>query len=146
MALGGKGTGSWRCAKCYVKQSGCTDEYGQQQTVTDGYGRSTCWSVATSHITISSASGAPCYLSPVRLQPDDRRNSQRARRVIATLFASFAEEPRQERTDVRNWSGDDRKARESKRERAVCYFAAGKVITPFLMTAVRAKSIARCCE
>ena len=53
--------------------------------------------------------------------PDVRRNSQRAyfRSVIAPLFASFAEEARQERTDVRDWSADDRKARESKRERSV---------------------------
>ncbi len=71
---------------------------------------------------ISRASGATTnYLPPARLQADDRRQSQRAslRGVIAPLFASFAEEERQERTCVRDWSAVDRKARETKRERPV---------------------------
>ena len=55
------------------------------------------------------------------LQPDDRRNRQRPgfRRDIAPLSASFAEETRQARTHVRNWSGDDCKARGSKQDRSV---------------------------
>ena len=64
---------------------------------------------------------SPNYLTPVGRQPNDRRPSQRAyfRGVIAPLSASFAEEPQQARTGVRNWRGDDRKARGSKRERPV---------------------------
>ena len=49
------------------------------------------------------------------------QNSQRARSVIAPLSGSFAEESRQERTGVRDWSGDDRKARGSKRERSASW-------------------------
>ena len=64
-----------------------------------------------------------CRASARQQAQHNRRQaqSQRAsiRSVIAPLFASFAEEARQERTDVRDWSADDRKARESKRERSV---------------------------
>ena len=64
------------------------------------------------------------YLTPVRQPPDNRRNSQRAslRSDIATLSARFAEETRGERTGVRDPSGDDRKARGSKRDRSVHHF------------------------
>ena len=120
VAAGGDKTGG-RLALCRLPR-GAKRGYGRIRTATDKYGRLTCWSAAISRITISRASGANNnYLTPVRLQPDDRRKSQRAyfRGVIAPLFASFAEEPRQERTCVRDWSGDDRKARESKRERPV---------------------------
>ena len=42
-----------------------------------------------------------------------------SRSDIAPLSASFAEETRQARTHVRNWSGDDCKARGSKQDRSV---------------------------
>jgi len=46
---------------------------------------------------------------------------------IAPLSGGFAEEQRQERTCVRDWSGDDCKASGSKRDRSVNSFPAGPV-------------------
>ena len=46
---------------------------------------------------------------------------------IAPLSGGFAEEQRQERTCVRDWSGDDCKVSGSKRDRSVNSFPAGPV-------------------
>jgi len=55
-------------------------------------------------------------------QPDDRRNSQRPRGVIAPLSGSFAKEKPGERTCVRDPDFECGKACGSKRERPAYYY------------------------
>ena len=64
---------------------------------------------------------------------DKRLNSQQPgiRSDIAPLSGGFAEEQRQERTCVRDWSGDDRKASGSKRDRSVSLRGFAHHITEF---------------
>ena len=64
--------------KCHVELCSYTDINGHQRTATDSYGRLTCWSTATSSISISREAALHTKLPRAcpAFQPDDRRPSQ----------------------------------------------------------------------